>query len=119
LSDIVQGAWTLRMSGQLRSLPGSQIFVEFVLGLSKFRTELPNVVLGGRFPVGGRGGKFLDLLFDLSDRLFKFEIIAHSLFNPVQRSAKAQPEAPKIAKRVPLCLALPQHPTQNGRWRRR
>src|SRR4029079_4443408 len=36
LSDIVQGAWTLRMSGQLRSLPGSQIFVEFVLGLSKF-----------------------------------------------------------------------------------
>ena len=76
LADVVEGRGPLGMPGELRSLPGSQSAVQFVFDLGEFRPQLADLVLRGRFPEFG-GRELFDLLFDLADRLFKLEIIAH------------------------------------------
>ncbi len=56
LIDIIQRAWALRVAGQLRSLPGGQVFVELVFDLRQLGAQLPDVVLRRRLAAGGRGG---------------------------------------------------------------
>jgi hypothetical protein len=93
LADIIQCTWTLRVAGQLSSLPGSKVLIKIVFDLGKLCTKLPNVVLGRRLAGGSCGREFLNLLFDLSDRLLKLEVISH------RRSAHSSPITHKRAMR--------------------
>ena len=64
------------MSGELRSLPGSQFAVQRMFHLGQLHPQLADLVLGCRFPRRS-GREFFDLFFDLADRLFKLKVIAH------------------------------------------
>ena len=53
--------------------------VNFFIVLPLINPQFADLVLGGRFPRRG-GCEFFDLFFDLADRLFKLEVIAHRAF---------------------------------------
>src|SRR5262249_35116779 len=76
LTNIVESAGALGMSGELGSLPGGQFPVEFMLQLGQLHSQLANFVLDAGFPIP-RSREFLDLFLDFTKRLFKLKVIAH------------------------------------------
>src|SRR4029077_11465298 len=73
---IIARAEALGLPGELGSLPGSQFAIEGMFDLCQFHPQFADLVLGSRFPRRG-GCEFFDLFFDLADRFFKLEVIAH------------------------------------------
>jgi len=78
IADVIECAGSLRMPGELRTLPGSQFAVERMFDLRQLHPQLADLVLRSRFP-GRDGREFFDLFFDLADRFFKLEVIAHTV----------------------------------------
>ena len=76
IADVIERAGSLGMPGELRALPGSQFTVERMFDLGQLHPQLADLILRGRFS-GRNGREFFDLFFDLADRLFKLEVIAH------------------------------------------
>ena len=68
------------MPGELGPLPGSQLCVQLMFDLGELHPQLADFVLRRRiFPA--ERCEFFDLFFDFADRLFKLEVIAHSVYN--------------------------------------
>ena len=84
LVHIIEGRGTLRMSGQLGSLPGSKTAVKFVFDLREFGSQLANLILRAGFWRFG-GGELLNLFFQLTDRFFEIQIISHDSLFPSRR----------------------------------
>ena len=76
IPDIIEGAGSLGMPGELRALPGGQFAVEGVFDLGQFHPQFADFILGGRFSRRS-GCELFDLFFDLADRFFELEVIAH------------------------------------------
>ena len=76
ITDVIEGTGPLGMSGKLRALPRSEFVVEGIFDLGQLHPQLADLFLGGRFP-GGNSRELFYLFFDLANRFFELEVIAH------------------------------------------
>ncbi len=87
--------------------------------LGQLHPQLADLILGGRFP-GRNGRELFDLFFDLADRLFKIEVIAHMAYKNIDSQGgntnTYQELGATITEKWPLCLALLQRLQQSVRW---
>ena len=107
------------MPGELGALPGSQFAVERMFDLGEFHPQLADFVLRGRLS-GRNGREFFDLFFDLADRFFKLEIIAHNVLKDIDIGEGNTDTLSRIMdydnRKWPLCLALLQPLPRSDRW---
>ena len=52
ITDVIEGAGSLGMPGELGSLPGSQFAVQLMFDLRQLRPQFADLILGANFPEG-------------------------------------------------------------------
>src|SRR5687767_9317112 len=78
ITDVIEGAGPLGVPSKLCALPGGDCTIECIFDLCQLHPQLADLLLRGRFPSRDRR-ELLNLFFDLANRFFKLEVIAHTV----------------------------------------